>query len=255
MWHPYRWFRHGWSGWRLHLAPGRGALWLTLTCVAIFAMQRVAARTDLVTGRSFEDLLIYCFGLHWPLLARGFFWQPFTYMFLHGSWQHLAMNLLTVLLFGSGLEAEIGTRRFLRVFVLSGVVGGLGWLALDWADPLLAVWLRRLENPWALWWARHLASPHAAVRFGKCIGASAGVFGLVGAYAALFPRRKVVLLLVWPITLQARTLAVLLALVTVVELVVGRGQVAYAAHFVGGLAGFAWGRRLLRTGSGVVVDD
>lgn len=255
MWHPYKGFRRGWSGWHLHVTFGRGALGLTFACVVIFAMQRVAARTELAAGQSFEELLVYCFGLHWPLLARGFFWQPFTYMFLHGSWLHLAMNMVTVLLFGSGLEEEIGTRKFLRVFVLSGVVGGLGWLALDWGDPLLAAWLRQLGHPWALWWARHLAPAYAALRFGKCIGASAGVFGLVGAYAALFPHRKVVLLLGWPVTLQARTLAVLLVLVTVVELVVGRGQVAYAAHLAGGLAGYACGRRWLRADGPPDTDE
>jgi len=80
------------------------------------------------------------------------------------------------------------------------------------------------------------------------VGASASVFGLIGAYAALAPRRELLLLVffVIPLRMQARTLALLLMLVTVVQLVAGWGQIAYAAHLIGGGAGYLLARRWRR---------
>ena len=71
------------------------------------------------------------------------------------------------------------------------------------------------------------------------------MFGLIGAYAALFPRREVyVLLLVVPVRMRASTLAWVLGLLTVAEAVFVQTQVAYAAHLAGGLAGFCYARRM-----------
>src|SRR5580692_7596370 len=52
-----------------------------------------------------------------------------TYMFVHESFWHLLLNLFFLWVFGAGVEAALGTARFLGLYVLSGVVGGfLQWL-------------------------------------------------------------------------------------------------------------------------------
>jgi len=75
-----------------------------------------------------------------------------------------------------------------------------------------------------------------------CVGASGGVLGLVGAFAVLRPRDRFMLILPFPITLSARTLAIWLAVANVIDLAFGRGNVAYLAHLVGLLVGalYAW---------------
>ncbi|MDD3544101.1 MAG: rhomboid family intramembrane serine protease [Kiritimatiellae bacterium] len=205
------------------------ALTLAALCLAVLLMQFAAARVEFVYGYTFGNALVSSFGLSWPLLSRGFFWQPLTYMFLHEGWWHFGLNMLTVLLFGSGLEREIGSWRFWRVFLAGGVVGGLGWLAatasLAYLPAALAAGRHTLDNS-------------------MCIGASGGVFALIGAYAALFPQREVMLLLPFPIRMRARTLALLLGILTVAEAVFLQSQVAYAAHLAGGLAGYFLGKRL-----------
>ncbi len=217
--------------WRLrglfYAAPA--ALTLAALCLAVLLMQRAAARVEFVYGYTFGNALVSSFGLAWPLLSHGFFWQPLTYMFLHEGWWHLGLNMLTVLLFGSGLEQEIGGRRFWRVFLAGGVVGGIGWLAATAALPYL---------PAALSAGRHTLDNS------MCIGASGGVFALIGAYAALFPQREVMLLLPFPVRMRARTLALLLGIVTVAEAALLHSQVAYAAHLAGGAAGYFLGKRL-----------
>jgi membrane associated rhomboid family serine protease len=218
--------------WRLqglfYAAPA--ALTLAALCLTVLLMQRATSRVEFVYGYTFGNALVSCFGLSWPLLLRGFFWQPLTYMFLHDGWWHLSLNMLTVLLFGSGLEREIGSSRFWRVFIAGGVIGGLGWLATTAVMPYL---------PTALAAGRH--TPDNSM----CIGASGGVFALIGAYAALFPQREVMLLLPFPIRMRARTLAFLLGILTVAEAVFLQSRVAYAAHLAGGLAGYALGKRML----------
>jgi membrane associated rhomboid family serine protease len=229
----------------LYRAPAATAL--AAACLFVFLVLRTAERVEFAYGYSFAHALVSCFGLNWPLLAHGFFWQPLTYMFLHAGWTHLGLNMLTVLLFGAGLEAEIGGRRFWRVFLTGGVVGGLGWLAvtalLPFLPPMgsLTQWMPQAARGW-------LGAGNTAGRSldaALCIGASGGVFALIGAYAALFPRREVyLLLLVFPVRLKARTLAWLLGALTVAEAVFVQSQVAYAAHLAGGLGGWLTGLRL-----------
>ena len=235
--------------WRLrglfYTAPA--AITLAAVCFFVFLVQQAAARVEFVYGYSFGQALVACFGLNWPLLIRGFFWQPFTYLFLHAGWAHLGLNMLAVLLFGSALEAEIGGRRFWRIFLTGGVLGGLGWLAVTAALPFLpsADGLTLWIPPSVRTWLGVGNSAGRTLDAALCIGASGGVFGLIGAYAALFPRREVyVLLIVFPVRLKARTLAWVLGAAAIAEAVFVQSQVANAAHLAGGLAGYLCARRM-----------
>lgn len=243
--------------WRLRgfvfLAPA--VTCLVTVCVVVFLIQQTAARVELIQVYGYRctyaQALVPCFSLNWPLLAHGFVWQLVTYMFLHANAVHLSLNMLTVLLFGSALENEVGGRRFWMIFLAGGVLGGLGWLAVtalmpyvpsirflaDWVPPVVRAWLPASDGAQTLDTA-------------MCMGASGGVFALIGAYAALFPRRHVFLLLffVIPVKFQARSLAWVLGALTVAEAVFLQFQVAYSAHLAGGVAGFVCGLRMRRMG-------
>lgn len=207
---------------------------------------------EFVYGYTYAQALASCLGLSWPLLSHGFFWQPVTYLFLHGSVLHVALNALVVLLFGSGLEREIGARNFWWVFLGGGVLAGFGWLAVAAVAP----WTPSLEPlthwmPQALrhWLGADVGARHT-LESGLMIGASGGVFALIGAYAALFPSRSVyVLLLVIPVLrLSARTLVVVLVALEIVVALFVQSQVASSAHLAGCLAGYLFGLRLRRLG-------
>lgn len=137
-------------------------------------------------------------------------WQIVTYCFLHGNIVHLLLNMLGLATFGTPLARVGGTRRLLTLYFASVVTGALSQLIVP---PLFD------------------AAPAPS------IGASAGVFGLLLAYAVLFPR-STVLLLIPPIPLPAWLFALLY---TIVELYLGvtgtQSGVAHFAHLGGMLGG------------------
>ncbi|WP_374248174.1 rhomboid family intramembrane serine protease [Thermomonas sp.] len=141
-------------------------------------------------------------------------WQLLSYAFLHGSFLHIAFNMLALVMFGAPLEYTWGARRFLTYYVVCVVGAGLCQL---------------LVGSYAL---SQGGDPYPT------IGASGGVFGLLLAYGMLFPNQRVMLLFP-PIPMTARTLVIVYGLF---ELGVGitglQPGVAHFAHLGGML--FGW---------------
>jgi membrane associated rhomboid family serine protease len=193
---------------------------LLVSCLAIFALQHL-----IDTFARPRGLFTYLFALRPTAILHGEVWQFVTYMFLHGaprgfgmSVLHLVLNLLGLFFFGREMEDTLGLRRFLILYFGCGVLAGLGWTLLEFFG----------------------GSP-----YGYCVGASGAVFGVMGAFAAIFPYRQVTLLVlyVFPVTLTARTMVLLLGCITVASLFMSDGSIAHAAHLTGGVAGYLYGRR------------
>lgn len=58
-------------------------------------------------------------------LQSGELWRLFTYMFLHGSLMHILLNMYSLYVIGSQMETFIGKTKYLIVYILSGLTGGL----------------------------------------------------------------------------------------------------------------------------------
>jgi len=154
----------------------------------------------------------------WPLQpidgqSYFHFWQIVTYAFLHNTDNitHLLFNMLGLWMFGAEIERYVGPRRLLACYFASVITAALSQLFI----PTL------------------FDAPPADV-----IGASGGVFGLLLAYAYLFPRRKVIPLIP-PIPMPAWLFATLYA---GIELFLGvTGTLSGIAHFahLGGMVGSA----------------
>src|ERR1700726_1016069 len=148
-----------------------------------------------------------------PINGQSYFqfWQIITYAFLHGNITHLLFNMLVLWMFGSEIERYVGPRRLLACYFASVVTAALSQLYI----PTL------------------FGAPPAPV-----VGASGGVFGLILAYAFLFPNRKVIPLIP-PIPMPAWLFATLYA---GIELFLGvTGSQSGVAHFahLGGMVGSA----------------
>ena len=88
------------------------ALWLALICVIMFILQ------NYVSG--FTDLLV----LNEQAL-NGQIWRFLSAIFLHGGLSHIVYNMFALILFGLILEKLIGSRKFLLIFLLSGIVANI----------------------------------------------------------------------------------------------------------------------------------
>ena len=159
-------------------------------------------------------------------LKHGFVWQLLTYQFMHAGLLHIFLNCWAIYVFGREIEETLGPQKFLTLFLASGVIGGLLQSAVGW-----------------LW-------PHYFG--GAVVGASAGAFGLVAAFAILFPERQLTLLLffILPIRLRAKTLLVLSAILALLGIAWGIAfpisNIANAAHLGGMLTGVFFAPNLFK---------
>lgn len=72
--------------------------------------------------------------------AVPFSWEAVVslvgHMFVHGGWLHLAMNVLMLMAFGSGLEREIGAKRMLVLFFATGMIGAITHMLFFFGDMI-----------------------------------------------------------------------------------------------------------------------
>lgn len=227
---------------------------IAVACTAVYLVQWLASFATVRFGGGsvrLGPLLSAIFGIYWPFFSQGCFWQPFTYAFLHGSLWHLLLNLFSLIFLGYAVENLLGTKRFWLIFMLSAVVGGIGWMLFDIVEPYLWYAIAqcgRLGLALAQRWGE---SQGAYTLYNVCVGASGGVFGVMGAFVALRPHERISLLLFYvvPVTMQARQMAMLLVALNLFEMVTSMGHVAYTAHLLGGLAGYMLAKRYIHRGA------
>lgn len=130
-----------------------------------------------------------------------------TSMFLHAGILHLVGNMWFLMVFGHAVEESMGTVRFVVFYGLSGIVGAL---------------------------AQCYGMPASTV---PMIGASGAIAGVMGAYLFLFPRAKIIALV---LVFRTKIPAVLfLGLWFAAQFTLLGGDVAWVAHVGGFLGGFA----------------
>ena len=190
---------------------GRGVtFYLLIVTTACFFVQSVVE-----TNWPKFDLEGYFF-LSVKGLSKGYVWQLLTFQLLHGGVWHLVFNLLAIYFMGRGLEETLTRADYLRLYIGSGVCGGLLQMAVAVLFPKL------FDVP--------------------VLGASAGAMGLLAGYVTLFPERQLTMLiaLIIPVSMRAKTLLYITLFIAVFGLVTRWGNYAHAAHLGGLLAGVAY---------------
>ncbi len=151
------------------------------------------------------------------LLFYGMLWKPFTYQFLHGGLMHLFMNMLWLFFFGPDVERMLGTRQFLRFYVVSGAVAVLATLL-----------------PW--------------VAFGHQVsvtGASGAVMAVLVAFVMINPDRQFFLFPL-PFPINARALMLIVIVMNIFAALSRGGTTSVATHFGGMAVGFLYMRYMPR---------
>lgn len=194
----------GGSGHQSRLTPV--VKWLLIANLAIFF-------GDIL----FLDGVIWNWGAFTIATALGKFrlWEFVTFQFLHGSVGHVFANSIGLYFFGPWMERHWGRWRFLAFYLLCGAAGAMFYTLLAFAGVFPA------EQTTPL------------------VGASAGVYGILVGVAMVAPNLRVALLIP-PIELSMRQLAigVLLIAVVMVVLPVGFNRGGEAGHLGGAILGF-----------------
>lgn len=190
-------------------------IWLVIVNAAAFVVQNLAYLAFPASPPAAVSPVDHLFALSLGGLKSGFVWQLLTFQFMHGGMLHLILNCFAIYMFGRDVEEALGRRSYLTLYFAGGVIGGL-------FQMLGAVVSQRFFG-------------------GEVVGASAGAFALIAAFAVLYPERPLTLLLffVLPITLRAKYLLLISGLLAVLGMLVP-GGVAHAAHLGGMLTGIAY---------------
>ena len=179
----------------------------------------------------------------WMIRHLGlFYWgsgnfQPLqlvTHMFMHASLTHLFFNMFALWMFGRTLEYELGSKRFLLYYMVTGVGAGLLQLGVTWIE------VRSIAERVAF----GTVSPYVLQSriHAVTIGASGAVFGVLLAFGMMHPN-SMIMLLIPPIPIKAKYFVIGYGLL---ELYLGMsGSQSGVAHFAH-VGGMLWGWLLLR---------
>ena len=145
-------------------------------------------------------------------------WTVLTYMFTHGGFMHIFFNLLMLFFFGPPVEERFGGREFIKYYLICGLGGAALSFVFAFGDAV--------------------------------VGASAAVFGVMLAFAMLWPDVQIYIWGIFPV--KAKYLVMGLVALDLIPSVLGSNDgVAHFAHLGGALAGFLYIKMDKTTGTPV----
>jgi rhomboid family protein len=160
----------------------------------------------------FGDLTYYLSLNPVLFVQKHFYWTPLTYMFVHGSMNHILFNMLGLFFFGPQLEERMGSWEFLSYYLGTGLLAGI---------LSLGIYLVTGQNNVLL------------------MGASGALFAILLAFAVYFPFSRIYLFGIIP--MQTTVMVTLYAGIEIFSLLFGgRGNIAHSTHLLGLLIGYIY---------------
>lgn len=158
---------------------------------------------------------IYEFGVVYPYSFSNIIqvWRLVTYQFLHdpGHIWHLVFNMIVLYFMGPFVERSFGSKAFLKFYLVCGAAGGIVYTLLASAGIL---------------------------EIGPMVGASGAIYGVMAAVAIMFPRMKVLLWGIIPMTMF--WLVILVIIMSFLNIAAGENAGGEAAHLSGLAMGFLY---------------
>lgn len=187
----------------LVLVAANVAVWLAYQMTAGLeeSIDEIGFRACAVAGDCEQDVL------PWTVTATGS-------MFAHGGWAHLVGNMLFLAVFGMRVEDRLGRLRYVALYIVSGYAA----TALEGGVTLALMSDERANIPG--------------------IGASGAISGVLGAYLVLFPRQRVIVVLLPAFFLRVPAVG-LLAVWFVLQALEGTYGLAHPEEGFAGIAFFA----------------
>ncbi len=187
---------------------------LIIINVVVFIFQLLL--DSLIPARGISQFTTF-FALIPREFMNGYVWQGITYMFLHGGFFHLLINMYILWMFGRELEYLWGTKEFYKYYFICGIGAAIIYSLFN-SNSTIPV-----------------------------VGASGAIFGILLAFGITFPRTK---LIIFPllIPLDAKYAVWIFGILELLYTFEGGGNVAHLAHLGGLAVGYIylrWKRRKL----------
>lgn len=207
---------------------------LLCTNIIVFLVQLLLERK----GIDISNFL----GLHFALAEDFNVLQLFTYMFLHGSWEHLFFNMFTLWMFGRIIEHTLGTNHFIIYYLVCGIGAGICQELVQFGEYYIdALYKYDVVNA-----SGTMIMMKDYLNMWTTIGASGAVYGILLAYGFLYPNERI-MLLIPPIPIKAKYLVIGYAALELLLSFNSSDNVAHFAHLGGMIFGFLlllrWTRR------------
>jgi len=201
-----------------------------------------------------QDPSIDALALHYPGNELMRPWQFASHIFMHGGPAHILFNLMGIYMFGSALESVWGSRRFLAFFMAAGTGAGLIYslvnvlefgalnqqlLERGVAEESIQRFLDTGRPDSALFFASEEEARNKLLRifYAPMLGASGALYGILVAFAFLFPNVKLALIFL-PMPIAAKYFVPLVVLFDLISEITGfslfGGGIAHIAHIGGG---------------------
>ena len=207
--------------------------------------------------------------LHYFESEKFKLWQPLSSMFMHGGITHILFNMFALWMFGSVVEKTFGPKKFLILYFLAGFGGFILFNLVNYFQiqdlkdiiqsqgiPFSEIYnYSRLNIQGALYnIPDNFRSTQEAINLindfrTPMVGASGAIYGLLLAFAVLYPDEKLMLIF-FPVPIKAKYFIPIMVLIEFYMGYKNIGNVAHFAHLGGGLIGFllarSWKKNLYR---------
>lgn len=171
-------------------------------------------------GSQLVSLAYPMFSLYYPESANFKLWQILTHMFMHGSVTHIAFNMFALYSFGSTLEHFWGTKKFLFFYISCGLGAvllyeganyyffhkGLNMLVesgQNQAQVLRVLAQGKIDTNWQNLIPLSDYNNFIEAYFSQVLGASGAVYGLLIAFAFMFPNAELGIMFI-PVPIKAK---------------------------------------------------
>ena len=213
------------------------------------------------------DLMYRYLAAFYPFSPFFHSWQIITHMFMHGSFMHILFNLMTLYSFGPVLEQVLGDKKYVLLYFVSGlgafflfnlwnfveveqIKSSLQNLGFDLAGYMNGENVSFKGNSAAILEQQNLVNQLQSIISVPMVGASGAIFGVIAAFATLYPDAKIMLMFI-PVPVKVKYLMPVVIIVSIYLGVTGNaGGIAHLAHVGGALVGFIlakiWKKHLYR---------
>ena len=221
-----------------------------------------------VMPQNYDTLALYYFESE-----KFRFWQPFTHMFMHAqmpNFMHILFNMFGLVSFGSALEHYWGGKKFLFFYIACGLGAALLHTGINYYEihqvvnqlninssdlqvifdtPLSSVFnsggqtTGKVNDILSKANCTQTDFDNLSAIYGSCVGASGAIYGLLVAFAVMFPMAELMMMFI-PMPIKAKYFVpIIVGLdlfsgVTGFSIFSGGGGIAHFAHVGGALTGF-----------------